>query len=258
VRIVLGSNRVPGQIPAPGDGLSWRAFSIHPASLVDRVYVDDELLVVGSLVYVSSPTPNLRAARGFPTGPQGANGSFFGGPEVNSPIVLQGYRTCDDIEQACKARAPWSDGVMLNVGTGSGGSAPLQTIYQSAPYLTVPFMGRRHATFFFHADSNATAGTSQVQITIRGRRYLNPLIGAKVGNSATGLAHVDENAAAFTYTYTQSPLDTSDICLTVHVGGYDSEEAYDELEVWAKKTSVDVWNGNFYIDAEAYGERPGP
>lgn len=257
-KIVIGGNYRPGQIPAAGSGRRWKAFSIHPESLIDRCYVGGELLVVGSLAYVdSSDGPAVAPARGYPTGPHDDLVPGFGDAEPNSPLILTGFTDCDEIQAPARSRAPWSDGVVLNVGTGTGGTGTLQTVYGDGPVLTIPFMGRRAATIFIHADANATAGTSQVTLVVRGRRYFSPANCARLKD--TEGPHIDENTA-LVYTYAQGGAlaDGENIAATYHIGGFDSEECFDELEVWAKKSSVDVWNGLCFIDGEAHGERLGP
>lgn len=241
-RLFCGDNTSPRDVVG---GDEYVAFTIHPESTVDAVYIGDELLGVGGIV-----APPKGAGRKIRPFRYPVSGNIGPNQTEVASIVLQGWRCDEKIVPATK-RAPYQTSVALTVGAGGGGETgrviALGGGYQLA--MRVPFQGRRHASFTT-ALKGATAGVSQVSLVPVGIRYMDPAF-----SNLTLFGGYIEEATATTFTSATNVADTAEkAALTLHVGGFDSEEHYDEVLFYVKLLSA-AWNGQIFISAEANGER---
>ncbi len=238
----LGDNRATTPIPpAPEGSGGWRAFAIHPESLVDTVIVDGQRLGPGSLVYTGGQ-PRLELVRGVTTG--GLTTPAVGG-EVNNRLTLIAWTQCEQPTPP-GPRAPFIDGTKFDA---SAASLPVGAWKRA---MRLPFYGRRHGTFLL----TCSGGTFNVRV--RGVKYLPRRLSMSQDPFILSVEPLSDETATVVYNGGVAlPTNGDPAGLTLHFGGTDSAEVYDEVQLWIQPTvfaPADA-SGHLYVTAEAFGDR---
>lgn len=214
---------------------NFRAVGIAPGSEVDVCKVGGRMLSVGGLVPFNSGVEAVRGIRK----PNGNTTLTLGDLE----LVL--YEACDPLMQpgprAPTLRAARVKGADLRTTPARDGVA-------TTANLRIPFQGRRHATFFMRRTDGTDFSFIVVGVKYRDRALMGAF-------DADVEAYFDESA---TDTWSVSGVvpvsglaGGGSLSAVRHVGGFDSEETYDELELYCWGAA----GGDLYIQAEADGER---
>jgi len=241
VRLIeLGNVNGLGMLGAPaaqafpaGD---YIGFAIGPDSLVDQVRLNGFLLAPGRILPLKvKGAPTVEAVRGRRTG-------ALAGTDINIRCQVLAYE-CGDVLLPPGDRPPLIRSHLADYAA--------EASYIRA--LRLPFAGRRVAQFAI--EQIGTVGQS-VDFIVQGVKYFaKELVDSAIDGEiilqyephiAEQIVGTVTNAAA---TANSDPLSTIG-----YVGGVDSEENFDELELWLKRDGSSG-NADIIVHAEAWGER---
>jgi hypothetical protein len=101
------------------------------------------------------------------------------------------------------------------------------------------------------------AANGNFNVRVRGVTYLPRRLG--LATAFEGVEPLQDEAGTVNWTNTTSPTNGDPLSLTLHVGGTDSAEAYDELQLWIQNNSGGLWvpgaAQGLFVGAEAFGDR---
>lgn len=221
--------------PIPdGDYIGW---AIGPDSTVDLVRIDGVLLGPGRVLPCTARKPIVEAVRGVHTG---------GGMDVHQPCgraQLIAYE-CGDVLVPPGPRPPF----VLPSSVVVMAAAPTDP---ASRYIaaSIPFSGRKMAMFCIRIDN---PGALTYTAYVRGFKYQTRAraladIFREPHEAVVGTTVLATNFDAFT------GIALSNV---FYVGGTDSAELYDELQLEIGATAG-VATPTFYVDAEAYDTEGG-
>lgn len=217
-----------------------RWVAIAPGSEVDCCLVDGRLLSPG-VVLPASEGAALVPVRSMPSG--GIAGGNAGVSDAVDRLQLLTWTACET------PFTPGPRGPAVREGRFDAAGLPVGSYTRA---LRVPFQGRRHGTFLL------TCAIGTFSVIVRGVRYL-PRIAMVSGDPLLlAVEPAADEAAAVAYSGGVSLVANSDPAgLTLHVGGTDSAEAYDEIQLWVKPSVFAPANvaQSMFIVGEAFGER---
>ncbi len=222
-----------GQAFPNGD---YIGFAIGPDSLVDLVKLNGFLVAPGRILPLKvKGAPTVEAVRGRRTG-------ALAGTDVNVRCQILAYE-CGDTLLPPGERAPLIRSHLADYAAVAN--------YTRA--LRLPFAGRRCAQFAI--EQIGTVGQA-VDYIIQGVKYFaKDLVDSAIDGNAI-LQYEPHIAEQVIGTVTNLPATANADALSTigYVGGVDSEENFDELELWLRRDGSSG-NADIIVHAEAWGER---
>jgi hypothetical protein len=219
----------------------WAGFAIGPDSLVDLVRIDGQMLAPGRVLPAISRKPTVEPVRGPRTG------TGFNTTQANGRCQLIAYE-CGDPLIPPGPRPPY-------VHPGIRRFYSATDINPRELFLTLPFSGRKMAEFCIQLNSSlSTPGALTYTAYVLGLRYLpraSALFDPSQEPHQTLVATVNCTAPGF------DAFNGIGYSTTFYVGGVDSAEGYDELQLFME-TSVGSASPVISANAEAWDVEGGP